>query len=104
MLAGITHDTVQLIDSWLDFFGNTNKSMMEDYEIIVKITDRYSRLDSDKWPEVIRRLDKLKDVRDTIQASIEAQANKWRPTLEKWRARNKNFVVLNELAKSDLRI
>ncbi len=104
MLAGLTYDIVKTIDSWIDFFGSSNKRTMEDYDLILRITDRYHHPSGDEWPTIIKRLPELENVRDTIQGKLEAQANKWKPTLQKWQARNKNFVVLSELAKTDLRI
>ena len=103
MLSGITWDIVAMIDSWLEFYGSKDKQFQKDLDLISKLSGGYRSI-QDEWPDIIRRLDKLLIINDTITGNLDSQIKKWAPVIKKWQGHNKNFVVFNELAKSELKI
>lgn len=104
MLIKITYDMIEIFNSWLDFFGQKNHQFMKDYDLIRNLSNKYVTVPNMRFITIIEDLPRLEKLRDTIEGKLKEQSNKWKPTLEKWQANNKNFVVLNKLAKIDIKI
>lgn len=107
LLTELTKDIVNLVNSWRSFYAGQDKNLMADIKLMETTERGYGiRHDEDnkQYYTCLRNLEKILAYKQRLAADLTAQAAQWAPVLEKWKEYNKNFLVLSELAKSDLRV
>lgn len=102
LLKRVTQETVWMIDSWRNFYNTLDVENIKTIKSILGMSSYIS--DRGAFMDLLNKLDNLVAFNKTLQAKVESQVAKWQPTIEKWQEANKNFMVLNELSKTDLKI
>jgi len=101
-LKRITQETVWMIDSWRNFYNTLNVDKIQAIKSILGMSSYIS--DRGDFMDVLNKLDMLVAFNKTLSAKVESQVAKWEPTIAKWQEVNKNFLVLNELSKTELKV
>ena len=101
----ITKETVCMTDSWRNFYKIKDCPESKAYKEMKQVTSFYIiDKDREKFRINLSNLDKLIAFKTKLFADTIKQAARWEPMIEKWKEANKNFLVLNELRKSELKI
>jgi len=98
----ITQEIVWMIDSWRNFYNILDVDKVNTIKNIIGMSTYIS--DRQEFNNVLNQLDMLVTFNKTLSAKVEAQVAKWEPTIVKWQEVNKNFLVLNELSKTELKV
>jgi len=104
-LIELTHDAVNMWNSWANFYDNS-EDLSRAYKInqLKKIMDMSYVGDEDDFVTIIKDIDELVKFKKTLAREMTVQAARWAPVILKWKEANKNYLVLNELANIDVKI
>lgn len=100
----ITKDIVYMIDSWRNFFGAKDKHQMNMLQDVKEMSEEYRNHDPKEYLKQLIKLDKIILFKKKLSVNIAKQEARWELVIQKWEAINKNFLVLNELRNSKLKI
>lgn len=100
----ITKDIVYMIDSWRNFFGAKDKNRVSMFQKIKDMSEKYKNHDPKKYLKQLTQLDKMILFKKKLSVGMIKQEARWELVIQKWKAVNKNFLILNELRNSELKI
>jgi len=103
-LCQITQDYIQFLTSWRNFYTASDYSKADDIKSLLTFGTYQQRDEKVDYRKLIRSMPDLVKFRDSIVNKLEAQQARCQPIIDKWKEINKNFVVLNELAKKHINI
>jgi hypothetical protein len=102
-LCQLTQDYLQFLVSWRNFYTMADYSKADEIKDLLTF-GTYQRDDKVDYRKLIRSMPDLVKFRDSITDKLEVQQARVQPIIDKWKEINKNFVVLNELAKKHINI
>jgi hypothetical protein len=102
-LCLLTQDYLQFLVSWRNFYSAVDYSKADDIKSLLDFGN-YVPGDKVDYRKLIRSMPDLVKFRDNIIDKLEVQQARCQPIVDKWKEINKNFVVLNELAKKHINI
>lgn len=100
-LIELTRDIIWMIDSWRNFF-KINIRYIKKINLIEHFSSN-SRI-NDKSKEDIYKLDESIISKKKLFVDMTHQIARWELIINKWKEVNKNFLVLNQLRNSKLKI
>lgn len=105
-LMELTKETVHMVDDWRKFWGASDAARITNLKLIEVVSRdaSYRCIDEDDLFKVIKNMEDLLVFKKQFVSEVEEQAVKFKSTLDKWKKINKNFVVLNELTKTQLKV
>ena len=98
-----TNDFVGLLRSWFAFWSGTNSSKYADVIALEKFGSYAAKYETD-YRKLFVRINELLEFKLTLKGKVEEHFRAQDLVVQKWRDINKNFLVLNELAKRRMKI
>jgi len=102
-LSNLTNDILRFMLSWKQFYAKADYSRMDDIKTLLNYGS-YSSHNGPDFKKLVLKLPDLIAFKEGIVEKLGAQSALTQPIVDRWKEANKNFVVLNELAKKDLNI
>ena len=104
LLMEMTEDIVHMIDSWRNFYGAKKDCKVNTIKEMESIESNYGIQSDAVYLNNLKKLDKLLAFKQKLSNNLIRQSARWEKLIDKWKAVNKSFLVLNELTNSELKI
>lgn len=100
----LTKDSLDLMKSWQKFFNDRDPEMLKTYHFMKTFSNMYSDEKRETYATHLPNLDKIIDWKEQLIKDTTIHKDKWDNVINKWKAENKNYMILTQLSKKNLKV